>query len=689
MAPSSEDGPPKPFKFSSPEGWTLCRDILKKSLPYEPHDYQIDGITKALDGVDVLAVTATGSGKSGYIYMLMLVVLAIEREPSLCPTAKFPKNAAAVVVCPTTSLEEDLERKIRETGLTALAITRNTLDEARKDGKNLWAKAESDTTVILVTPEMLTSKGFEQLLRQKKFQERAFALVVDEVHLMNSWGVGFRPSFLEVGNMRARFSSSVVLLALTATMRTGQPTKSICQFLGLHEGRFHLIRRSNIRHDVQILFRTLRSGLAATAFPELAWVLREKGKTLIFCRSIHLGFRVAVYLWQLDPSIDIETRRKRIRLYNSLNWPTFNAETLELLHSALDAQVTIATDTLSVGIDISDFSLVIVLDPLDTDEYVQKIGRVGRDRRLVSGARGIVYVGANAAENARKVVEERKENASEGKPQSTTGMDLSIAEMLLAECKVNEQNRQYDNPKNDVPCSCASCRENPPPPPPLRCSCSGCVPEEEAIVAETSSAPTGKRKRRAKTKSNSIPQHKRVTRTMRAHGVERLEKFRRTVWMSADERKTGWFPPDAFLPDDVIEVILNVFVLLKTPQDVADLVRDNSLLDGHHTKLFDVIVELRADFAQIRIDAAAASKAKKIAKAAAAAAAAAAVGSQASPAVGAGSDGEESSSDESSDEKDGINEGDRVDVDGRAPDVVERPSSIDIDNRGAASGLQR
>ncbi|KII83164.1 hypothetical protein PLICRDRAFT_119769, partial [Plicaturopsis crispa FD-325 SS-3] len=217
------------FKFSSPEGWTLCRDILKKSLPYEPHDYQIDGITKALDGVDVLAVTATGSGKSGYIYMLMLV---------------FPKNAAAVVVCPTTSLEEDLvsEAKIRSVGLTAVAITRNTLNDAQSRGENLWAQAESNTTVILVTPEMLTSKGFEQLLRQKKFTERALAIIVDEAHLMNSWGVGFRPSFLEVGNMRARFPSRVVLLALTATMRTGLPTTFICQFLGLREGHFHLIR---------------------------------------------------------------------------------------------------------------------------------------------------------------------------------------------------------------------------------------------------------------------------------------------------------------------------------------------------------------------------------------------------------------------------------------------------------------
>ncbi|KII83903.1 hypothetical protein PLICRDRAFT_118742, partial [Plicaturopsis crispa FD-325 SS-3] len=481
-APSS----PK-YKFSTPEGWDLCRTILRKFLPYEPHDYQLDGITKALDGVDVFAITATGSGKSGYIYMLMMIVQEINANPTLCPTVSFPKNAVAIVVCPTTSLEEDLEGRINKLGITALAISSNTLKAAEKEGRNLWLAAEQDTTVLLVTPEMLTSKGFEHLIQKKQFEERAFALFIDEVHLMNTWGVGFRPPFLEVGNMRARLPSRVVLLALTATMRSGQPIESVCGLLGLRQGHFHLIRRSNARHDVQILFRTMRSGFgsATTAFPELDWVLNEKGKTLIFSRSIHLGFRVALYLWYKDLSIDIEERLRRLRLYNSLNSTDFNEKTLGLLRTFLGSQITIATDTLSVGINIADFQTVVVLDPQDPDDYIQKVGRVGRDRTQIKGARGIVYVGTNAQEIARKVVEEkdgpldlRDTGQEKGKKKVVAGtMDYGLAKILLADCKSAEQDRQYNNPEHDVPCTCSTCARNPPTPRPERCSCSGCVPE--------------------------------------------------------------------------------------------------------------------------------------------------------------------------------------------------------------------
>ena len=59
--------PPKRFVFSSDEGFKLCQQILEAQLPYSPHDFQIEGICKALDSVDLLAILATGSGKTGFL----------------------------------------------------------------------------------------------------------------------------------------------------------------------------------------------------------------------------------------------------------------------------------------------------------------------------------------------------------------------------------------------------------------------------------------------------------------------------------------------------------------------------------------------------------------------------------------------------------------------------------------------
>jgi len=95
------------FKFSTPAGWDLCRKILSKKLPFCPHDYQLDGVAVILDGKDFIGLSATGSGKSAYVYMTMHVVLAILEDLSLCPAAKFPQNPAILVIYPTTAPEED------------------------------------------------------------------------------------------------------------------------------------------------------------------------------------------------------------------------------------------------------------------------------------------------------------------------------------------------------------------------------------------------------------------------------------------------------------------------------------------------------------------------------------------------------------------------------------------------------
>jgi hypothetical protein len=51
-----------------------------------------------LDGIDLFAILATGMGKTGFLSMYMLMVLAIKKETSLCPTAKFLDNSCISVV---------------------------------------------------------------------------------------------------------------------------------------------------------------------------------------------------------------------------------------------------------------------------------------------------------------------------------------------------------------------------------------------------------------------------------------------------------------------------------------------------------------------------------------------------------------------------------------------------------------
>lgn len=103
--------PPIIEKFSSLDGQQFIRNLLRPLLPYDPHDYQLQGVCACLDGKDLIALTATGSGKTGYFSMYMLALRALGNNPNLCnPPRKIHRAPAMVVVCPTVGLEEDMVR---------------------------------------------------------------------------------------------------------------------------------------------------------------------------------------------------------------------------------------------------------------------------------------------------------------------------------------------------------------------------------------------------------------------------------------------------------------------------------------------------------------------------------------------------------------------------------------------------
>ncbi|KAJ6529414.1 P-loop containing nucleoside triphosphate hydrolase protein [Mycena vulgaris] len=280
------------FSFYSPEGFSIVRKILLTALPtFEPHSYQLDGICKVLDKIDLVAVTPTGSGKTGFLFLTLIVMIAISANPSLCPTASFPQDPAIVVVCPTNSIEQQMEENMTKLGLSALMINSDTVASARIHGENLWIKARAGISMLILGPEQLISKGFQDLLKHEPFFDRVCALGVDEIHLLTMWGLAFRKAFTQIGFMRACFRSGIPMIGLTATLLSDpRVADAIFAMLGVNRGEFYLLRRSNARHDIQILFRTLYSGIDGLYFPELAWVIKNWDKTIIFAATISLVF---------------------------------------------------------------------------------------------------------------------------------------------------------------------------------------------------------------------------------------------------------------------------------------------------------------------------------------------------------------------------------------------------------------
>ncbi|TFK95045.1 P-loop containing nucleoside triphosphate hydrolase protein, partial [Polyporus arcularius HHB13444] len=487
--PSTPPAPASIFRFSSATGRELCHKIITNQLGYDPHGYQLDGICQALDGMDLLAVTPTGSGKTGFLVMYLLVMHAVVREPSLCgearPPPHFRKDAAMVVVCPTKSLEVDMAPKFQAAGISTLVVNKDTTDSARRQGQDIWQQVKN-VHVVLLAPEQLTSKGFEGLLDDKVFQDRAVAVGVDEAHLLNSWGKSFREAFNHIGSVRKRFDNSPVLIALTATLRTGAPMQSVCKFLGLHDGMHYFIRRSNARYDIRLVFRTIKSSQASQVFPDLDWTISEGRRMIVFCRTINIAYRVVGYLQGRCEAEGISDAEEHVRLYNALNWDSHNAATLSIMRSERRSWVVVSTDSLSVGIDVPNTDDVVLYDfelPNDTDAILQKVGRIRDGRSRASKA--VIYLPRNAS----KVSQEALAHANDGAPvvlapkhpkaskASSGGVDLSVARLVIAPCKVELLNTLYDNQPQDVVCECRTCTRNPPLSKPPACNCSGCQPE--------------------------------------------------------------------------------------------------------------------------------------------------------------------------------------------------------------------
>ncbi|KAM5546219.1 hypothetical protein V8D89_000345 [Ganoderma adspersum] len=563
------------FLFSSPAGFRLVREILSKHIPYQPHDWQLEGVCKMLDGKDLVAILPTGAGKTGYFTMFMLTLVELSQDPSLCsPPVSVPRDPCMIVVYPTNGLEEEQARVFMGVGLKTLVINAETTSTACLSGEDLWLTARVGVTMILLSPEQLSTRGFESLIRHRPFQARFQAFGVDEIHLLNSWGLAFHQAFRQLGHARARLSSHV-FVGTSATVLAGDVRGSIFAFLGLHPGTFYLIQRSNLRQNVQTIFRTLTHGIGGWSFSDLKWVVESKRKTVIHCRTITLGFRLALYLWRLIPS-----------------------HTRQLMRDDPETQIVIATAAFMVGIDLPNIRDVILLGALESaDEHVQWEGRAGRDGSIVSDARCITYVTSKSLEVTHALCAGKQPAASHG-TKKTGGKAANIL---------------YNNPPNDPPCSCSTC--TPPgaahshllellsmePSPVLTCNCSRCVPEPSGPVKVKTRAPD----------TNPIPRSKRLTRKMRAKGTKELVSLRMTMYLSTDISISRSLPPEVFLPDTTIKLILDRFALIDTRAALQELMKGWNLLTPHIDVLWDMLVGLQTTFEAMRARSKAKAKARE------------------------------------------------------------------------------
>ena len=330
------------------------KEILKHYWGYDDFRGIQQQIIESIGlGHDTLGLMPTGGGKS---LTFQVPGLALE--------------GVCIVVTPLIALMKDQVQHLRQRGILAAAIFSGmSHDDSLRVLENCIL---GRTKFLYVSPERLSSEFFVSKLRHI----RVSFITVDEAHCISQWGYDFRPSYLEIANIRTLLPN-VPILALTATA-TPKVVDDICERLSLPkannqkqtsdstENGFHVFRMSFERKNLTYSVKT-----ATDKLQELVHTLSNTtGSAIVYVRSRRRAKEIAEELTKRGLSatfyhagLEHEVKDQRQR-----DWQQDRT------------RIIVATNAFGMGIDKPDVRLVMHYDCPDSIEaYFQEAGRAGRD----------------------------------------------------------------------------------------------------------------------------------------------------------------------------------------------------------------------------------------------------------------------------------------------------------------------
>ncbi|OJU24480.1 MAG: recombinase RecQ [Sphingobacteriales bacterium 41-5] len=319
--------------------------ILKRYFGFDEfRPLQLDIISTAMNGDDVLALMPTGGGKS-----LCYQVPALAKE-GLC-----------LVISPLIALMNDQVQNLRKRNITAFAIHTGM---PRKEVINVLETAShSNCKFLYVSPERLETSLFKEYLPGLGVN----FIAVDEAHCISQWGYDFRPPYLRIVQLREELPD-VPVIALTASA-TPLVQKDICEKLSVDgAGNFKIFRQSFERPNLSYSVFRVHSRIN-----KIAEVLSNvQGTAIVYCKTRKRTKEIAELLNMQGIAADFynaglssEERTKRQH-----NWVQNKT------------RVIVCTNAFGMGIDKPDVRVVIHADVPDClENYYQEAGRAGRDGR--------------------------------------------------------------------------------------------------------------------------------------------------------------------------------------------------------------------------------------------------------------------------------------------------------------------
>ncbi|KAG8737341.1 hypothetical protein FRC10_008299 [Ceratobasidium sp. 414] len=324
-----------------------CAKLIEETLKRTGktlRDWQLANGLNRLTGNDTLTVAATGAGKS-LTFVLAPFVLGWQ--------------SITWILSPLNVIEEQQVEIFNDWGVPTVCINANVdLESEKKKILN------GDYQVVISSPEtFFATNKLRKVVVAPELSNRRHFVIVDEAHVIRTWGEEFRKEYANVGILRGMLYNA--LFAVVTATATEPVKKAIITALYLGVRQELVVKnlgtyRKNIEYSVYRMTGGLTSLKEITSFfpsPE------EVVPSLVFTDAIpdtpqfanvlrnHLGWTG-------------ELARKIIS-YHSLREESGKRDAIQAFKDG-SSKILVATESLAMGADFADVGLVVQFGATDS-----------------------------------------------------------------------------------------------------------------------------------------------------------------------------------------------------------------------------------------------------------------------------------------------------------------------------------
>ncbi|MCE5321579.1 MAG: DEAD/DEAH box helicase [Bacteroidales bacterium] len=313
---------------------------------------------------DLFLTAPTGAGKS---LLFQLPAFFVSQ-----------KGDVTIVVSPLIALMKDqVNAIIKDRNYDKVAYINSELSLIDRE-RIIESCKSGEIDILYMSPELLLSYDITHFIGFR----RLGLLVIDEAHLITTWGRDFRVDYWFLGNhirkMRKYHNLRFPMIAVTATAIYGGANDMVfdsIDSLVMHNP--HIFIGQVKRNDIEFIVNNYDRFT-------INYESNKTTQTVEFIKRINeLGLKTLVYtpytrhIRQILDQVNVDQQNIATGYYGSLD--SLNKEFAYRQFKSGEKKIMISTKAFGMGIDISDIQVVYHHAPSGLlPDYVQEIGRVAR-----------------------------------------------------------------------------------------------------------------------------------------------------------------------------------------------------------------------------------------------------------------------------------------------------------------------